>query len=617
MSGKSRPLYRYAAFLRDAQNPHANSAAQGLINQFGQFHREWILLDEGKGLSLFHSPPAGRSVAAIVLPSRRGAVLGTLFPKNLDVSPRSWSPVIDELCAEEIVRTRGRQLMEKYWGAYVAFLANRDGTVHHVLRDCSGKVPCYILAQGDISIVTADIEDLSCLPLPALSINPRFLAGFIYNAELAQSECALKEVKELLAGECLELKAAHATQFALWDPRAISEENVVEDFADAARQVRTVTQACVDFWASKYDRIVHQLSGGLDSSVILGCLVSSPYRPLVTCVHLESDGAGENESAFARLAADAAGVELIVQPGYSQHSRYDEGMFRLPRAAKPSVAHLGIAIESDLRAVIPSQRRADAIWDGQGGDHLFFQARSAFGAVDYAFSHGITGDFSKHVRDAVRLSRSSYWGVLHESIRLGLFRSDWHPEDEYDRAVTFLNPEVLPANLIDYIWQPWSEDTSDLPPGKRWQISHLASLIHRHRPVPGLRYADEHHPLFSQPLFDLCLRIPIYTLLRGGIDRALERAAFRDCVPESIIRRQNKGSIATAFMSKIRESLPFIRDLLLDGVLVQERIIERSSLEPYLAANRPMNLQALWPFLSCIAAEVWAQKWAAAAWRLT
>jgi asparagine synthase (glutamine-hydrolysing) len=117
-------------------------------------------------------------------------------------------------------------------------------------------------------------------------------------------------------------------------------------------------------------------------------------------------------------------------------------------------------------------------------------------------------------------------------------------------------------------------------------------------------------------LFELCLRIPIYVLLRGGINRALERAAFEDCVPPAIIRRENKGTITTSFMSKVRESMPFVRDLILDGVLVRERIIERSTLEPYLARNRPLSLPILWPFLSCLAAEVWARKWDAAGWRL-
>ena len=609
-------MYPYVAFLRDAQDPHADAAAQRLADQFRQTHQKWAQLEEARGLSLFHAPPAGRSVVAIQLPAGGGAILGTLFPTNLEISPRGWNPEIDERCAAEIVRTRGRHLMNRYWGGYIAFLADRDGTMHHVLRDPSGKVPCYVIRHGDVTIVTANIEDLSCLALPRFSINSQFLAGFIYYPELSQRECALNEIQELLAGECLELKAARARLFGLWDPRAICAENALEDFGDAVRQVRAVTQSCVDFWASKYDRIVHHLSGGLDSSAILGCLKGSAFRPQVTCVHQESGGAGESESAFAQLAADAAGVELVVQPGYSQDSRYDERIFRLPRAPKPSVAHLGIVIESDLRNLIPSQTRAEAIWDGQGGDHLFFQTHSSFAAVDYAFRHGVAGDFPKHVRDTVRLSRSSYWEVLEKSIRLGLFRCHWQPDDEYSIQATFLNPEVVPENIADYIWEPWLDNTSDLPPGKRWQICLLASLIHRHRPVPGLQYADQHHPLFSQPLFELCLKIPVYTLLRGGIDRALERAAFRDCVPESIIQRENKATISTGFMSKLRESLPFIRDLLLDGVLVKERIIERASLAPYLTANRPMNHRVLWPFLSCFAAEVWARKWADAGWRL-
>jgi asparagine synthase (glutamine-hydrolysing) len=609
-------MYPYAAFIREAQNPRADAAAQRLINQFRQTHGEWALLEEARGLSLFHAPPAGRSAGAIVLPAGSGAILGTLFPANLDVSPGGWYPEIDDRCAAEIVRTRGSHLMNRFWGGYVAFLADLDGTVHHVVRDCSGKVPCYVIGHGDITIVTANIEDLSGLSLPVFSINSRFLAGFICNPELSQRECALNEVQELLAGQCLELKTARARSFGLWDPRTICADNAVENFGDAARQVRAVTQACVDFWASKYDRIVHHLSGGLDSSAILGCLKGSAYRPQVTCVHLESGGAGESESTFAQLAADAAGVELVVQPGYSQESKYDERIFRLPIAPKPSVAHLGIVIESDLRNLIPSQTRAEATWDGQGGDHLFFQVHSPFAAVDYAFRHGLTGDFRKHLRDTVRLSKSSYWDVLGQSIRLGLFRCRWQPDDEYQTQATFLNPEVVPENMVDYMWQPWLDDISNLPPGKRWQICLLASLIHRHRPVPGLQYADQLHPLFSQPLFELCLRIPIYTLLRGGIDRALERAAFRDCVPASIIQRENKGTISTGFMSKLRESLPFIRELLLDGVLVKERIIERSALAPYLTANRPMNHRVLWPFLSCIAAEVWARKWAGTAWRL-
>jgi asparagine synthase (glutamine-hydrolysing) len=608
-------VYPYVAFLQSGSRSSDGNSSRTLAAQFRHIQPEWKSLDGGEGIHLFHSPPSGRAVGAIELPAGMGVILGTLFPKDLESSPCNWSPLIDERLAGEIVRSRGRHLMANYWGGYVAFL-NDHGRACYVLRDCSGKIPCYVITHSDATIVTSNIEDIAGLPLPSFSINTQYLAGFIYDAEMSQRECALKEVKELLAGECLELCDTRFRQFPVWNPWTICRERSLEDFEDASRQVRQVTQACVDFWASKYDRIVHLLSGGLDSSAILGCLKQSAYCPLVTCLHLESGGADDNDRVFAELAAKEAGVELVVQPGYSESARYDARVFRLPRAPKPSVANLGLTIDSNLRNRVPAQTHSQAIWDGQGGDHLFFEPRSAFGAVDYAFNHGITGIFFQCVRDAVRRSRLSYWTILERSIRLGLLRGKWRSEDQYNREAIFLNPGIVPANIAGYVWQTWSEESSDIPPGKRWQIGLLACLIHRHRPVPELQYASEHHPLFSQPLVELCLRIPIYTLLRGGIDRALERAAFRDIVPRPIILRENKGTVAITAMSKIRECLPFLSELVLDGVLVRERIIDRSALEPFLVGNRPMTNRMLWPFFSCIAAEVWARKWDEAAWRL-
>lgn len=608
-------MYRYVAFLCATHGWREEDPPPPSVDQFRHNHPAWKPLRAGAGLFLFHLPPAGRSLVAIELPAGSGAILGTLFPRDLGVSPRDWNPTFDEKVAWEIVRTRGRHLIDNYWGGYIALL-NDHGARHYVLRDSSGKIPCYAIAHGDMTILTSNMEDLSGVALPPFSINPRYLAGFIYDAELSQRECGLNGVKELLAGECLDLGESHANQFCLWDPRWVCRTSHVEKFENAYLQVRHVAQACVDFWASKYDRIVHRLSGGLDSSAILGCLKRSAHCPSVTCLHFESGGADDKDRAFAELAAKEAGVDLVIQPGYSREAMYDERVFRLPRAPSPSVANLGITLESDLRNLVPERTRAEAIWDGEGGDHLFFAPRSPFGAVDYAFAHGITGDFSRCVRDAIRRSRLSCWGVLGRSIRLGLCRGQWHPEDEYDREAIFLNPELEPEGFADYVWQSWQEDASDLPPGKRLQICLLASLLHRHRPVPELQYVGEHHPLFSQPLVELCLRIPLYTLLHGGKDRALERAAFRHCVPEAIIRREDKGTVALTVMGKIRECLPFLRELVLDGILVKERILERSALEPFLAGNRPTDHRVLWPFMSCIAAEVWARKWAATSWRL-
>jgi asparagine synthase (glutamine-hydrolysing) len=69
--------------------------------------------------------------------------------------------------------------------------------------------------------------------------------------------------------------------------------------------------ACVQAWATCYRGILHNLSGGLDSSIGLSCLTSAPNVPPLTCLHYFASGPNEDERPYARLMARHAGVELV------------------------------------------------------------------------------------------------------------------------------------------------------------------------------------------------------------------------------------------------------------------------------------------------------------------
>jgi asparagine synthase (glutamine-hydrolysing) len=167
---------RYVAFLRNAHSSSAELIVRQFAHLFRLAHPEWIFLTENNGISLFHLPFLGRSATVMELHRGHGVILGTLFPKDLNVSPRDWSPLIDEHLTMEIVRTKGRQLVSQFWGRYVGFLSNQDGTTHYVLRDCSGMIPCYTITHGESTIVFSNLEDISGLPIHAFSINPSYLA---------------------------------------------------------------------------------------------------------------------------------------------------------------------------------------------------------------------------------------------------------------------------------------------------------------------------------------------------------------------------------------------------------------------------------------------------------
>ncbi len=53
----------------------------------------------------------------------------------------------------------------------------------------------------------------------------------------------------------------------------------------------------------------------------------------------------------------------------------------------------------------------------------------------------------------------------------------------------------------------------------------------------------------------------------------------------------------------------FLRELLLDGYLVRERIVDRAVLESFLTHRQSFRPASFCSMLACIAAELWAQSW--------
>jgi asparagine synthase (glutamine-hydrolysing) len=87
----------------------------------------------------------------------------------------------------------------------------------------------------------------------------------------------------------------------------------------------------------------------------------------------------------------------------------------------------------------------------------------------------------------------------------------------------------------------------------------------------------------SQPLIELCLQIPSYVWIAGGRDRAIARRAFMRALPPQIVRRQGKGAIDQHNLAICDANESYLRETLLNGVLVREGLLDRARLESYLA----------------------------------
>lgn len=103
----------------------------------------------------------------------------------------------------------------------------------------------------------------------------------------------------------------------------------------------------------------------------------------------------------------------------------------------------------------------------------------------------------------------------------------------------------------------------------------------RQSPSPSDDAVEALAPLLSQPVVETCLAVPAWTLA-GDRDRSLARLAFADRLPDRIRLRRSKGHMTSVYGRMLAAGLPRLRPWLLDGVLAQQGLIDRS-----LAENRP------------------------------
>lgn len=136
-------------------------------------------------------------------------------------------------------------------------------------------------------------------------------------------------------------------------------------------------------------------------------------------------------------------------------------------------------------------------------------------------------------------------------------------------------------------------------------ISYESSSPFSHFPGPTLVI-----PLISQPLLELALSIPTYTLVTGGRDRGLARRAFSNDLPQELLARRTKSSSSNLLFEAYCRNKSLAREILLNGLLVREGLLQRDKVEEFF--NRACDCEApgfVDLFVVHLELELWLQSW--------
>jgi asparagine synthase (glutamine-hydrolysing) len=242
---------------------------------------------------------------------------------------------------------------------------------------------------------------------------------------------------------------------------------------------------------------------------------------------------------------------------------------------------------------------------------LWWGAQSEEASLAKLYARGLRHGFFEAALHAARRQKISLWSVLNTAARKAWFASPWTPARLAGEFSSLVPPAVVAAAKANESFvHPWLPATRDVAPGKLWQIFSISNHADFYDPLALPDAPERVAPLLSQPLMETCLRIPTYILNTGGHDRAIARLAFERELPREIFSRRTKGLIDSFLMQMLRDNLSFVRELMLDGLLVKEGLLDRRRVETLLKDRHSVvGPEATELVAFHLSTEAWLRSW--------
>jgi asparagine synthase (glutamine-hydrolysing) len=607
-------MFRYIALVWNVSDEQQSRTADSLDARLRA--RQWTPVFVAKGLRAFCADLGPGTLRAQPLANDAGVILGALFERNRDVDDDSAArrTTLTARSCEVILVSQGRWLIENCWGNYVAFMRDAAAGTVRVLKDPTGSLPCFTTRSENVAVCFSHVGDCVDLGLRRFTIDREYLRARVLGFNDLQRN-PLEGVEQVRRGECRELDPAAEplvrSSRAYWNPFTFAGgENAIEDPEYAAAAMRATVRSCTQTLSAGHESLLHRLSGGLDSSIVAGCLGRASTQPRITCYTYFNPEGRSDERPWARLAAEHTGFEHVECPIVPPNVHLAD-LVR-PRPATEPLPLLAYLLRSTVEHRLAAERKATAVFTGDGGDSGFCSDSFPYAVTDYLRRHGPRPAALRLASEVALRTERSTWAVLLSSTRHWLFGAKMSEQlPALLMGSRLVSAQLRDARTIpDNYPHPWFGELRHVPWDLIRRLGVLVSTPEFYNVTDAAQAEPEVvSPLYAQPAVELFLRIPIHVHAEGGRDRGLARRAFARDVPEPILQRRWKDRAPGFHSEVLLRNLDLVREILLDGVLVNEGLLDRAAVEAALAPGPSKTDVLPVEIYRHLDVEVWARYW--------
>lgn len=524
-----------------------------------------------------------------------GRILGVVFARS-SANPCAGIPVNTPV--DRGVDRTARWMIRECWGAYFAVFADQRTGDIHVLVDPSGLLPVYRAATDSHVLLASHPELLAEAANERLEIDWRAIRYHLKRPELRQRFTCLARVSELPPGSLVHAGAHERPGEPIWRPEDFLPQGAVS-FDDAADELGALATRVIGAWARCLGPAAIAASGGVDSSFICAALARGGHS--FDCLTLSTADPSGDETVFVRTLADHLGAPFHSR-GYDleQIDPWIPASAGLPRPSrKPFLKAVDAGLVEAGRAAGTS-----VVFDGNGGDNLFCFLHSAAPIVDHLLGKGSERAVLETLFDICRVTDCDVPTMIRAVLRR-LLRPEptglWPADTRLLAKVPDYGDNVDPLS-------PWLDAFVGRQRGKH---DHLALIMRAQHHIHGLGAGGlpRFSPLMSQPLLEFCLAVPTWLWCKGGINRALARAAFANDLPRSIMLRTSKAGPDSFIRQAFEANRPVVRELLMGGLLAEQGLLDLDATERALDVDALSGGSIIYRLLDLAEAESWARSW--------
>ena len=418
-------------------------------------------------------------------------------------------------------------------------------------RDRMGKKPLYYWTDGRRLVFGSEIKAVLAHPLVPRRLDADAIPAYLTFGYVPTPRSFFLGIESVPPGHVLTMDLGGDLRLdRYWEPRVPGvdgAERLDISFDQAARQVRRLLTAAVERRLVSDVPLGAFLSGGIDSSAVVGVMATVSSRPVRTFTIGFEDKEGFDERPYARLVSERFGtehVEFVVQP---------DAVNLVERLVWHHDQPFGdsSAIPTFLLSEL-TRRHVTVALCGDGGDEIFAGYQRFAAALGLARLQRLPGLVRDGISRAVDLLPDAALGATVGRARRFLARSDLDVVDAFRSWVSYVPLEWRdrlvgrPSDwAIDDYRAKWERSAGgDLLDRlldvtlRTYLLDDLLPKVDRMAMAHGLEVRS---PLLDRELVEFALRLPRSARLRGTVRKRVLKRAVEDLLPEELLHRPKRG----------------------------------------------------------------------------